>query len=229
MPTLLIVDDEADIRQLLRLYLTNEGYEIIEAENGEEALATLATRPVDAMLLDVMMPVRDGFSTVQAARAAGHTLPVLMLTAKREDMDKIQGLTFGADDYIGKPFNPLEVVARVKALLRRVSQYHVPTTASAIQVGPFTLKEDERVIFKYDVPLALTRREFDCLALFLSHPRRVFSADDLYERVWQEEALGSASNAVMVLIHKLRDKIEDVPKEPRHLQTVWGVGYKVEP
>ncbi len=145
-----------------------------------------------------------------------------MLTAKREDMDKIQGLTFGADDYIGKPFNPLEVVARVKALLRRVSQYHVPITASAVQVGPFTLKEDERVIFKYDVPLALTRREFDCLALFLNHPRRVFSADDLYERVWQEEALGSASNAVMVLIHKLRDKIEDVPKEPRYLQTVWA-------
>lgn len=229
MPTILIVDDEADIRQLLRLYLQNENYLILEAANGEEALELVQQQPIDLMVLDVMMPVRDGFSTVQAIRQANYTFPVLMLTAKQEDLDKIQGLTFGADDYIGKPFNPLEVIARIKAMLRRVAQYQVPLSASSLQVGPFTLRQEERVILKETTPLPLTRREFDCLALLLNHPRRVFSADELYERIWQEEALGSATNAVMVLIHKLREKIEDMPKEPRYLQTVWGVGYKVEP
>ncbi|MGA9232761.1 MAG: response regulator transcription factor [Exiguobacterium oxidotolerans] len=229
MPTILIVDDEADIRQLLRLYLQNDGYELLEASNGEEALQYVETHPIDLMLLDVMMPKRDGFSTVQAVRQAGHTFPVLMLTAKQEDLDKIQGLTFGADDYIGKPFNPLEVLARIKAMLRRVQQYHPPVAASALQVGPFTLRADERLILKHHTPLALTRREFDVFALLLTHPKRVFPAEELYERIWQEEALGSATNAVMVLMHKLREKVEDSPKQPRHLQTVWGVGYKVEP
>ena len=229
MPTILIVDDEADIRQLLRLYLQNDGYELLEASNGEEALQYVETHPIDLMLLDVMMPKRDGFSTVQAVRQAGHTFPVLMLTAKQEDLDKIQGLTFGADDYIGKPFNPLEVLARIKAMLRRVQQYHPPVAASTLQVGPFTLRADERLILKHHTPLALTRREFDVLALLLMHPKRVFPAEELYERIWQEEALGSATNAVMVLMHKLREKVEDSPKQPRYLQTVWGVGYKVEP
>ncbi|WP_051525179.1 response regulator transcription factor [Exiguobacterium artemiae] len=122
MPTILIVDDEADIRQLLRLYLQNENYLILEAANGEEALELVQQQPIDLMVLDVMMPVRDGFSTVQALRQANYMFPVLMLTAKQEDLDKIQGLTFGADDYIGKPFNPLEVIARIKAMLRRVAQ-----------------------------------------------------------------------------------------------------------
>ncbi|WP_110111769.1 response regulator transcription factor [Bacillus sp. CGMCC 1.16541] len=229
MTRILLVDDDKDIRQLLTLYLQNEGYNIIEAENGEEAIEMMNKHHPDIVLLDVMMPKKDGFTIVQEIRQSGNAVPVLMLTARQEDMDLIQGLTYGADDYIKKPFNPLEVIARVKAMLRRVNQFQLSQSSEARLIGPFELREDERLILKENEPLALTKREFDLLSLLLTQAKRVFTAEELYEKIWQEDALGSSSNAVMVLIHKLREKVEETPKSPRYIQTVWGVGYKLEP
>lgn len=225
---ILVVDDDKEIVELLSIYIKNEGYEVEKAYNGKEALLKLRTIPdIDMMILDVMMPELDGISVVKEVREAS-SLPILMLSAKTADMDKIKGLVTGADDYVAKPFNPLEVMARVKSLLRR-SQYQTEQeTADKLTIGPLIIeKNSHEVTTLTGNAIQLTALEFGILYLLASHPNRVFSADEIFERVWQQESIVSAKT-VMVHVSHLRDKIEEATEGEKVIQTVWGVGYKIE-
>ncbi|MGY3779712.1 response regulator transcription factor [Isobaculum melis] len=225
---ILVVDDDKEIVELLSIYIKNEGYEVEKAYNGKEALVKLRTVPdIDMMILDVMMPELDGISVVKEVREAS-SLPILMLSAKTADMDKIKGLVTGADDYVAKPFNPLEVMARVKSLLRR-SQYQTEQeTADKLAIGPLIIeKNSHEVTTLTGNAIQLTALEFGILYLLASHPNRVFSADEIFERVWQQESIVSAKT-VMVHVSHLRDKIEEATEGEKVIQTVWGVGYKIE-
>lgn len=225
---ILVVDDDKEIVELLSIYIKNEGYEVEKAYNGKEALLKLRTvSDIDMMILDVMMPELDGISVVKEVREAS-SLPILMLSAKTADMDKIKGLVTGADDYVAKPFNPLEVMARVKSLLRR-SQYQTEQeTADKLTIGPLIIeKNSHEVTTLTGNAIQLTALEFGILYLLASHPNRVFSADEIFERVWQQESIVSAKT-VMVHVSHLRDKIEEATEGEKVIQTVWGVGYKIE-
>ena len=225
---ILVVDDDKEIVQLLEIYVKNEGYEPITAYDGKEAITKLNTNPdIALIILDVMMPEMDGIEVVKEVRKDSQ-IPILILSAKTTDMDKIQGLITGADDYVTKPFNPLEVMARVKSLLRRSQNAVQNTTPDVLEVGPLKINKDSHeVVTIAGKSIQLTALEFGILYLLASHPNRVFSADEIFERVWQQESIVSAKT-VMVHVSHLRDKIEEATDGEKVIQTVWGVGYKVE-
>ena len=224
---ILVVDDDKEIVQLLEIYVKNEGYEPVAAYNGKEALTKLNTTPdIGLVILDLMMPEMDGMEVIKQLRKDS-AIPVLILSAKTADMDKIQGLISGADDYVTKPFNPLEVMARVKSLFRRSAGTVTNDQPDVLNVGPLQINKDSHEVktLKGDL-IQLTALEFGILYLLASHPNRVFSADDIFERVWQQESVVSAKT-VMVHVSHLRDKIEAATGGEKVIETVWGVGYKV--
>lgn len=225
---ILVVDDDKEIVQLLEIYIRNEGYEPVSVYNGKEALTKLNTNPdIALIILDIMMPEMDGMEVIKQVRKDSD-IPILVLSAKTADMDKIQGLITGADDYVTKPFNPLEVMARVKSLLRRNQGEVTNDQPDVLNVGPLIINKDSHEVktIKGDT-IQLTALEFGILYLLASHPNRVFSADVIFERVWQQESVVSAKT-VMVHVSHLRDKIEEATNGEKVIQTVWGVGYKIE-
>ncbi|PTM59377.1 response regulator transcription factor [Desmospora activa] len=226
--TILIVDDDPEIRRLIKLYLENEGFTVIEAKNGVEALELVEKKYLNLIVLDRMMPGIDGVEVCMRLRDR-YQMPIIMLTAKTEDIDKIEGLTVGADDYVTKPFNPLELVARIKAQLRRSQMLRsdAEMTAGIIQLQHLTIDPERRQVLVEEKPVRLTPREFDILYLLAQRPGVVFPSEDIYERVWGEPMLTNA-NTVMVHIRKIREKVELDPRRPTVIQTVWGVGYKAE-
>ncbi|GIO45166.1 response regulator transcription factor [Paenibacillus apis] len=228
--TILLVDDEKEIIRLMEIYLRNEGYDLLTASDGLEALELLESHPVHLIILDVMMPRLDGLEACMRIREERDT-PIIMLSAKSEDMDKISGLSIGADDYVTKPFNPLELLARVKSQLRRYNRY-INNTSQA--PAPDEIVIDDLVIHtamhKVTVDqreIKLTPREFEVLKLLALHRGIVLSMDKIYEEVWKEPYIES-KNTVMVHIRRLREKIELDPQNPRYIKTVWGIGYKIE-
>jgi two-component system, OmpR family, response regulator VanR len=227
-PVILLVDDDQEIRQFMQLYLHNEGYRILQATNGKEALQLADSHAIDLMVLDLMMPEMDGLEACIRIREK-YWMPIIMLTAKTNDLDKIQGLSIGADDYVTKPFNPLELVARIKAHLRRYLHFDTKSFRQddVITVQHLTIHLLSRQVFANEKEVRLTPREFDILVLLARHPGVVFTAEQIYERVWNEPMLTS-NNTIMVHIRKIREKVELDPKRPMVIQTVWGVGYKVQ-
>ncbi len=229
MYTILVVDDDADIRSGIEIYLKNEGYAVVQAENGEEALALLATTEVHLIILDVMMPKLDGIQATFKIRAE-RNIPIIMLSAKVEEADQILGLSVGADDYMTKPFRPLELLARVKSQLRRymtLGTYAVENNAAIIDVGDLSINVETKQCFVSGNEVKLTPLEFQILTLLMQHPGRVYPIDAIYEAVWQEPAY-NAANIVAVHIRKIREKVEANPKNPQYVKVVWGVGYKIE-
>ncbi|EST89130.1 response regulator transcription factor [Vagococcus lutrae] len=224
---ILVVDDDKEIVELLSIYIKNEGYDVIKAYDGKEAMTKVITEPnIDLMILDIMMPEMDGMSVVKELRKESD-IPIIMLTARTTDMDKIKGLVAGADDYVTKPFNPLEVMARAKSLLRRSKLQMKSDEPDTLKIGPLIINKDSHeVTTDQGVPIQLTALEFGILHLLASHPNRVFSANDIFERVWQQESLVSAKT-VMVHVSHLRDKIETATGGEKVIETVWGVGYKI--
>jgi DNA-binding response OmpR family regulator len=225
---ILIADDDKEICNLLEIYINNEGFEVIKAHDGEEAIEKFNKTNPDVLILDVMMPKMDGLEVVKKVREESQ-VPILMLSAKTADIDKIRGLAKGADDYVVKPFNPLEVVARVKSLLRRSSYgLNNQENANEIEIGPLIIRKDEHDVQTINgESIHLTALEFGILHLLASNPNRVFSADEIFERVWQQET-DYPSKTVMVHVSHLREKIEKATDGEQIVKTVWGVGYKVE-
>ncbi len=227
MYNILICDDEKDIRNALRIYLSSEGYKIFEAANGCEAIETATKEDIHLVLLDIMMPQMDGITAMSRLREISN-VPIILLSAKSEDTDKILGLNVGADDYVTKPFNPVELLARVRSQLRRyLSLGGGQIKASQIQVGGILLDDDAKNVTLDDDEVSLTPREYDILKLLMQNQGTVFSPKDIYRRVWGEEPFG-AENAVAVHIRHLREKLEINPAEPRYIKVVWGQGYKME-
>ena len=224
---ILVLDDEKEIADLVTLYLKNEGYLVHEFYDSEDALNFLNTHPVDLAMLDIMMPKINGFEICKMIREK-YNFPVIMLTAKVEDMDKIQGLSLGADDYITKPFNPLELVARVKAQLRRYQKYNtVNDNVNIIDFKGLIINNDSHQCTLYDQPLTLTPIEFSILWYLCKNRGRVVSSEELFEAVWKEKYFDS-NNTVMVHIRRLREKMHEPPRNPKFIQTIWGVGYRIE-
>ncbi|KID41079.1 response regulator transcription factor [Fructilactobacillus fructivorans] len=225
---ILVVDDDKEIAQLLEIYIKNEGYEPVSAYNGNDALSLLRTEPdIGLVILDIMMPGMSGIDVIKEIRKDSQ-IPIIVLSAKTADMDKIQGLVSGADDYVTKPFNPLEIMARVRSLLRRSQNDVTKAKPDILNVGPLTINKDSHEVKTDDgKEIQLTALEFGILYLLASHPNRVFSADEIFERVWKQESIISAKT-VMVHVSHLRDKIEEATGGEKVIQTVWGVGYKVE-
>ena len=227
MYTILICDDDRDIVSALDIYLTSEGYRTIAAYNGREAIQAAEENEIHLILMDVMMPELDGIRATAKLRE-GSNVPIILLTAKSEDTDKILGLNIGADDYITKPFNPLEVIARVKSQLRRCTALGGAEKAPGmLTVGPISMDDGSKQVMVDGAPVSLTPIEYNILKLLLSHPGQVFSSAQIYEQVWNDPAYGS-ENTVAVHIRHLREKIEIDPAEPRYLKVVWGLGYKIE-
>lgn len=220
--TILIAEDDADIREVLRLYLEGEGFAVAEAADGDTALRLALSSSPDAAILDVMMPGMNGYELTRALRRQSD-IPILILSAKSEDNDKILGLNLGADDYIAKPFNPMEVVARVKAHLRRAGN----ARRDLLTVGELTLDTAAMQLYKKGMPVPLTPTEYKILAQLMRSPGRIFTKVQLYEGI-AGEFFESNDNTMMVHISKLREKIEDDPKNPRHIITIRGLGYKIE-
>jgi DNA-binding response OmpR family regulator len=228
MYNILICDDQPDIVSALKIYLKPEGYQLFEAANGAEALAIVEKEDIHLILLDVMMPQMDGFTATAKIREFSN-VPIILLTAKSETEDKVLGLNVGADDYITKPFVPVEVLARVRSQLRRYAQLgSKPEEQSGVlTIGAVTLDDRTKTVQVDGENVALTPTEYAILRLLMENPGKVFSTKALYESVWQEAALGS-EGAVAVHIRHLREKIEINPSEPRYLKVVWGQGYKME-
>lgn len=231
-PTILVIDDDPAIQNLIEIYLKNEGFQVIKAGDGLEALEILAKMDVHLVLLDVMMPRMDGIEACLKIREKKE-IPVIMLSAKTEDMDKIHGLSVGADDYITKPFNPLELVARVKSQLRRYLRYSRPTESISsvnedqIEIGNLVINPSTHQVLVNKQEVKLTPKEFSILELLARNRGMVFSSGRIYEAVWNEPMLES-ENTVMVHIRNLREKLEENPRKPQYIKNVWGVGYKIE-
>ncbi len=227
MYNVLVCDDEADIAAALKIYLEAEGYRVFLAANGREALACVRHEPVQLILLDIMMPGIDGLTTLAQLREFSN-VPVIFLTAKSEDTDKILGLNVGADDYITKPFNPVEVLARVRSQLRRYLQLGGGIENPALlQIGGIVLDDNAKTVTLDGEPVSLTPKEYDILRFLMQNPGKVFSPSELYRKVWNDIPL-NADNALAVHIRHLREKLEITPSEPRYLKVVWGKGYKME-
>ena len=225
MQTVLVVDDEAIVRDVVVRYLERDGYRTLEAADGDEAVRLLAEESPALVVLDVMLPGRDGLDVCRWIRARSD-LPIIMLTARGEEADRIVGLELGADDYVTKPFSPRELAVRVRNLLRRATT--APVLGASMQFGDVELDAEAREVRKGGKPLRLTLKEFDLLWFLASHPRRVFSRDQLMESVWgYSSALDTGT--VTVHVRRLREKVEDDPSHPRHLETVWGAGYRFSP
>ncbi len=225
--TILVVDDEKEIRDAIDIYLKNEGITVLKAKDGIEALEKLNEEKVHLILLDVMMPRLDGITTTFKIREQKN-IPIIILSAKSEDTDKILGLQVGADDYVTKPFNPLELIARVKSQLRRYVNLGTYEGANQlINLNGLTLDQESKEVTAHGEVVKLTPIEYKIVELLMKYPGRVFSINDIYERVWNEPSY-NAENTVAVHIRKIREKIEIDPKNPRYLKVVWGVGYKME-
>ncbi|MGE6229950.1 response regulator transcription factor [Paenibacillus chitinolyticus] len=226
--SVLIIDDEPEIRDIVQIFLNNEGYEVMEAEDGAAGLELLRKREFDLIILDVMMPRLDGIQACMQIRQIRNT-PIIMLSAKNEDIDKILGLTSGADDYLSKPFNPLELVARVKSQLRRVRMSETQDKRQPLElsIGDLVLNIPRHQVTIKGKDISLTPLEFDILELLATHRGHVFSVDKIYETIWKDPALQS-DKTVMVHIRNLREKLKDNPREPKYIKTVWGVGYKID-
>lgn len=229
MAKILVCDDDKDIVEAIDIYLTQEGYEVQKAYDGDEAIKVLKSNEVDLLIMDVMMPRLDGIRATLKIRE-NMSLPIIILSAKSEDADKILGLNIGADDYITKPFNPLELVARVKSQLRRYTQLGSTARSdnqSEFRTGGLVIRDDLKEVTVDGEKVKRTPIEYNILLLLVKNQGKVFSINQIYENIWNEEAIG-ADNTVAVHIRHIREKIEINPKEPRYLKVVWGVGYKVE-
>ena len=229
MAKILVCDDDKDIVEAIDIYLTQEGYEVLKAYDGDEAIKVLKRNEVDLLIMDVMMPRLDGIRATLKIRE-NMSLPIIILSARSEDADKILGLNIGADDYMTKPFNPLELVARVKSQLRRYTQLGSTARSdnqSEFRTGGLVIRDDLKEVTVDGEKVKLTPIEYNILLLLVKNQGKVFSINQIYENIWNEEAIG-ADNTVAVHIRHIREKIEINPKEPRYLKVVWGVGYKVE-
>ena len=226
----LIVEDDAEIRDGIEIYLRNQGYEVFKAGDGVEGLEVVQKETIHLAIIDVMMPRMDGIRMVMQLRKT-HNFPVIMLSAKSEEVDKIMGLNMGADDYVTKPFQPLELLARVNSQLRRYTRFSKESQTEVqkgkiYRIGGLELNDDTVEVRVDGELVKLTPMEFKILLLLIKSPGRVFSADEIYERVWEERAINT--DTVMVHVRHIREKIEINPKEPKYLKVVWGVGYKIE-
>ena len=226
----LVVEDENDIAIAIEVYLTNQGYNVFIANNGIEGLEVLKKEAIHLAIVDVMMPKMDGITFVMKLRQ-NHEFPVIMLSAKSEEVDKIMGLNIGADDYVTKPFRPLELLARVNSQLRRYSKFLNMVTKKEVNenvyvVGGLELNTDTKEVSVDEKLVKLTPIEFKILELLIKNPGRVFATEEIYERVWNEQAINT--DTIMVHVRKIREKIEINPKNPKYLKVVWGVGYKIE-
>ncbi|MFF2908669.1 response regulator transcription factor [Paenibacillus sp. NPDC057934] len=223
--TILIADDEAEIADLVELHLTKEGYHIIKAFNGREAVQAVQTQTVDLAILDIMMPEMDGYEVTRQIREKHH-MPIIFLSAKTSDLDKITGLVIGADDYMTKPFNPMELVARVNSQLRRSMQFSQPAAAAStvLEAGGLSINAEQHTVMLYGQAIDLTPKEFDILYLLASHPKQVFSSENIFQQVWGE-AYYEGANTVMVHIRTLRKKLGEDMNKTKFIKTIWGVGY----
>lgn len=226
--TILMVDDEYEIIKLMEIYFNNENFHLLKASNGLEALELLKNHKVDLIILDVMMPSMDGIEACMKIRESSH-IPIIMLSAKSQDMDKISGLSIGADDYVTKPFSPLELIARVKSHLRRANQFKASSQKreNEIRIDHLLINCSSHVVMLDGQEINLTPREFDILLLLANHAGNVLSMNQIYEHVWNEPFMES-KNTVMVHIRKLREKIEADPRNPQIIKTVWGIGYRLD-
>jgi DNA-binding response OmpR family regulator len=225
----LVVDDDRDIVKAISILLEGDGYEVLKAYDGLQALDILSIREVRLVLIDVMMPKLDGLSAVMRIREK-QNIPIIVLSAKSEDSDKVLGLSMGADDYVAKPYNPQELKARVKSHLRRytsLGDIHTQNRSDEMKNGRLLYRADEKVLYADGEPVKLTATETKIVELFMRNLGRVFPAEEIYRRVWGEEAF-SSENTVMVHIRRIREKMELNPKEPEYLKVVWGIGYKME-
>ena len=225
---ILVVDDEKEIADLIEIYLVSDGYKVFKAENAEAGLSILDKQDIHLVLLDIMMPGMNGLEMCRKIRETNN-IPIIMLSAKSTDLDKILGLGTGADDYVTKPFNPLELTARVKSLLRRYTQLGAiaENKPAVFRIGGLVMDDERKEVTVDGEPVKLTPIEYRILLLLVQNPGKVFSITQIYERIWNEEALGG-DNPVAVHIRHIREKIEINPKEPRYLKVVWGVGYKID-
>ena len=229
MANILICDDDKEIVDAIEIYLKNEGYKVYKAYDGEEAIRILNAEDIQLLIMDVMMPKLDGIHATLKIREYS-SIPIIMLSAKTEDTDKILGLNVGADDYVSKPFNPLELIARVKSNLRRYTKLgnmSAPEESNVYRIGGLCMDDDTKEVTVDGEPVRLTPIEYSILLLLVKNPGRVYSIDQIYENIWNEAAIG-ADNTVAVHIRHIREKIEIKPKEPKSLKVGWGVGYKVE-
>ncbi len=228
MANILVCDDDKEIVDAIEIYLSQDGYKIFKAYDGEQAIQILDKEDIHLLIMDIMMPKLDGIRATLKIREYS-SIPIIILSAKSEDTDKILGLNIGADDYICKPFNPLELVARVKSNLRRYTSLGSLTgeNKSIYQVGGLILNDDTKQVTVDDEPVKMTPIEYNILLLLMKNQGRVFSINQIYESIWNEDAIG-ADNTVAVHIRHIREKIEINPKEPRYLKVVWGVGYKID-
>ncbi len=228
MLNILVCDDDHEIVDAIEIYLLQEGYNIFKAYDGIEAIEILNKNDIQLLIIDVMMPRLDGIHAIMKIRETS-SIPIIILSAKTEDPDKILGLNVGADDYLPKPFNPLELVARVKSQLRRYTKLgNISTESQQIYaVGGLIMNDDTKEVVVDDVPVKLTPIEYNILLLLVKNQGRVFSINQIYEKIWNEQAIG-ADNTVAVHIRHIREKIEINPREPRYLKVVWGVGYKID-
>lgn len=228
---ILVVDDEKEIADLIEIYLVSDGYKVLKANNAEEGLEILGKEEVHLVLLDIMMPGMNGLEMCKKIRETNN-IPIIMISAKSTDLDKILGLGTGADDYVAKPFNPLEVSARVKSQLRRYTQLNPNSNVhenvrNEISIRGLTINKDNHKVTVYDEEVKLTPIEFDILYLLASNPGKVFSTDEIFEKVWNEKVY-EANNTVMVHIRRLRGKMKEDERQDKIITTVWGVGYKIE-
>ena len=228
MANILVCDDDKEIVDAIEIYLNQDGHQIYKAYDGEQAIETLKKEDIQLLIMDIMMPRLDGIRATLKIREYS-SIPIIILSAKSEDADKILGLNIGADDYITKPFNPLELVARVKSNLRRYTSLgSLNSESKAIyQVGGLVINDDTKQVTVDDEPVKLTPIEYNILLLLMKNQGRVFSIDQIYESIWNEDAIG-VDNTVAVHIRHIREKIEINPKEPKYLKVVWGVGYKID-
>lgn len=229
MAKILVCDDDREIVEAIDIYLTQEGHEVLKAYDGEEALKVLKEQEVDLLVIDVMMPRLDGIRATLKIREENN-IPIIILSAKSEDADKILGLNVGADDYVTKPFNPLELVARVKSQLRRYTQLGstvLNKNEAIYTTGGLMINDDLKEVSVDGEPVKMTPIEYNILLLLVKNQGKVFSIDQIYENIWNEDAIG-VDNTVAVHIRHIREKIEINPKEPRYLKVVWGIGYKIE-
>lgn len=224
---ILVLDDEKEIADLVELYLENENYTVYKYYNSEEAINCINKINLDLAILDVMIKGKDGFEICKYIREKDFKFPVIMLTAKIEDKDKITGLTLGADDYITKPFNPLELVARVKSALRRYTKYNEKSKEDIIYIEGLEISKEKHICTLYDKKVELTPLEFDILVYLANKRGEVVSSEELFEKVWKEKYLDN-NNTVMVHIRRIREKLNEDTKKPKYIKTVWGVGYKIE-
>lgn len=223
--SILIADDEQEIRDLIAIHLEKEGYHVIKVSDGQEVIQVVETQEIDLLILDIMMPKMDGYEVTRQIRDL-HNMPIIFLSAKTSDFDKVQGLVIGADDYMTKPFTPIELVARVNAQLRRFMKLNQPKAdnKSTLEFGGLVISPEQREVTLYDENIELTPKEFDILYLLASHPKKVYSVDNIFHQVWGEEYF-EGGNTVMVHVRTLRKKLKEDNREYKWIKTVWGVGY----